>query len=183
MRLRSRQSYSPHCFNFPYLDLSPSFNSELEHRTSRLALGLSILSCLGRRHTPTNIEWQAMCQKERVSQRSEVSVMKQTFSAKRRQSQPKEYFITRQTERSRNVTLQHMLNLYQQIANKKQHSFFEISSSNKYDERVRHQCQAGPSNVFKTLSEESMAFDPSKAHCCACMKLDQQIANREKHSC
>ena len=28
-----------------------------------------------------------------------------------------------------------------------------------------------------------MAFDPSKAHCCTCMKLDQQIANREKHSC
>ena len=27
-----------------------------------------------------------------------------------------------------------------------------------------------------------MAFDPSKAHCCTCMKLDQQIANREKHS-
>ena len=143
MRLRSRQTYSPHYFNFPHL--------ELENGTSRLALGLSILSCLGRRHTPTNIEWQAMCQKERVSQRSEVSVMKQTFSAKRRQSQPKEYFITRQTERSRNVTLQHMLNLYQQIANKKQHSFFEISSSNKYDERVRHQCQAGPSNVLKQV--------------------------------
>ena len=27
-----------------------------------------------------------------------------------------------------------------------------------------------------------MAFDPSKTHCCTCMKLDQQIANREKHS-